>query len=498
MSKRYRASLPLVCVLTLTCALTLTAIATAGEPDLEAALKEVLGQKNWYGIYLKGEKTGYALTEVVETKAGEEPAVQFRMRARIKITALGQKQDLRVDESRVFLRTGPLHSVSSRFWTQASDVEATAVVQGAKLLLTTRMGALRKQKELPATKESLADALAADRLTEPDAKIGDTITIRQFEPTLQKEIEAVLTLKQRKRITFNGVPTAVSVIEAKLAGLGVSTDTFVDEKGTVLEMTVEGMFNLRLEPEKQAKDIRYSSDLIRMGCVRLDPAPKRVAQIRRLRLQITGITDRKLLVDDGRQKWTAQADGSHVVDSRAPAFDGTKAATLPVDAKKFAQELAATTFVQSDDARVQKLAATIVGNERNSYAAARKIGRWVYRNLKKVGTAALSNAVETLASKSGDCTEHTVLFVALARAAGIPAREVAGVTAIERGEGLYYHAWPEVWVGEWVAMDPTLGQDMADATHIKFAVGGAEQLFRITALFGRIEARIVPDAPAKK
>ena len=22
----------------------------------------------------------------------------------------------------------------------------------------------------------------------------------------------------------------------------------------------------------------------------------------------------------------------------------------------------------------------------------------------------------------------------------------------------YYHAWPEVWLGEWVAVDPTLGQ----------------------------------------
>ena len=83
-----------------------------------------------------------------------------------------------------------------------------------------------------------------------------------------------------------------------------------------------------------------------------------------------------------------------------------------------------------------------------------------------------------------------------ARAAGIPAREVAGVTAIDRGEGLYYHAWPEVWVGEWIALDPTLGQDAADATHIKFAVGGADQLFRIIALFGKIKAKVVKEAAA--
>ena len=166
-----------------------------------------------------------------------------------------------------------------------------------------------------------------------------------------------------------------------------------------------------------------------------------------------------------------------------------------MDRAKFAEELAPTIFVQSDDARVKALAARIVGGERDSHQAALKINRWLYKNIRKVGTAALSNAVETLESREGDCTEHTVLFVALARAAGIPAREVAGVTAIERGEGLYYHAWPEVWVGQWVAMDPTLGQDVADATHIKFAEGGADQLFRIIALFGRIQAKILGPEP---
>jgi transglutaminase-like putative cysteine protease len=132
-----------------------------------------------------------------------------------------------------------------------------------------------------------------------------------------------------------------------------------------------------------------------------------------------------------------------------------------------------------------------VGDETDAFQAAKRICRWVDTNIRDVGTAALSNAVETLKSRQGDCTEHTVLFVALARAVGIPARECAGIVAIEGGEGLYYHAWPEVWVGEWVAMDPTLHQIVADATHLKFAHGGAEQLTRIIGLFGRLKAKVL-------
>ncbi len=39
----------------------------------------------------------------------------------------------------------------------------------------------------------------------------------------------------------------------------------------------------------------------------------------------------------------------------------------------------------------------------------------------------IPNALEVLESKKGDCNEHTVLFNALARAAGIPAKTAVGV-----------------------------------------------------------------------
>ena len=79
------------------------------------------------------------------------------------------------------------------------------------------------------------------------------------------------------------------------------------------------------------------------------------------------------------------------------------------------------------------------------------------------------SSLTALESLSGDCTEHTVLFIALARAAGIPARICSGVTFAK--DAFYYHFWPEVYVGTWVQMDPTLGQNIADATHIQ--LGGS-------------------------
>ncbi len=84
----------------------------------------------------------------------------------------------------------------------------------------------------------------------------------------------------------------------------------------------------------------------------------------------------------------------------------------------------------------------------------------------------------------GDCNEHTILTVALARAAGLPARICAGIVYLNGSFG--YHAWPMIWAGEWVAMDPTFSQYIADGTHIILATGDLESQYVVNSAIGRL------------
>ncbi|VAX23565.1 hypothetical protein MNBD_NITROSPINAE03-160 [hydrothermal vent metagenome] len=93
-------------------------------------------------------------------------------------------------------------------------------------------------------------------------------------------------------------------------------------------------------------------------------------------------------------------------------------------------------------------------------------------------------------SKQGECQSHTNLFTAFARSVGVPARVASGLVYSEKNEGFLYHAWPEVYVGEWVAMDPTLGQDVADATHIKLVGGEIENQIQLIQYIGRISITV--------
>lgn len=145
-------------------------------------------------------------------------------------------------------------------------------------------------------------------------------------------------------------------------------------------------------------------------------------------------------------------------------------------------------LLQSDDPAIVALAGQLTEGSRDAWEAAMAICRYVDVAVEGVPTVSLPSAVEVLDSMRGDCNEHTALFVALARAAGIPAVVCNGIVYMDNGV-FGYHAWPAVWVGEWVAMEPTFGMVLADATHIILAMGSLEDQYTINAVIGRLSVR---------
>jgi hypothetical protein len=150
-----------------------------------------------------------------------------------------------------------------------------------------------------------------------------------------------------------------------------------------------------------------------------------------------------------------------------------------------ARELAASPLIQVDDPRIRAKALEITNATDDPSEAARVLEQWVYRSVRKEIVPSVPSAVQVLEALRGDCNEHTVLYIALARAIGLPARSAVGLVNV-RGR-FYYHAWPEVWLNDaWVAVDPTLGQFPADASHVRFLVGGLARQVELIRLIGRL------------
>jgi transglutaminase-like putative cysteine protease len=130
--------------------------------------------------------------------------------------------------------------------------------------------------------------------------------------------------------------------------------------------------------------------------------------------------------------------------------------------------LQSTPLAPVDNPRLRDLAGQITAGQTDSYQAALAVSHWVYQNLQKVEShPSPINALQILDQMRGDCSEHALLAAALCRAAGIPARMVTGLAA-QRNK-VYYHAWLEVYVGEWVELDPTWKENLVDAGHLRLA-----------------------------
>lgn len=156
---------------------------------------------------------------------------------------------------------------------------------------------------------------------------------------------------------------------------------------------------------------------------------------------------------------------------------------------RFAAELAEEPLLQVSDREITALAVRIAGNSRDPAIVAERINRWVHDSLQKKITISVPSAVQVLRARSGDCNEHTQLYVALARAAGIPARISTGLAFVN--DRFYYHAWPEVRLRDWVAVDPTFGQFPADAAHLRFVRGGLAQQGELLRLVGSLKIEVL-------
>ena len=205
-----------------------------------------------------------------------------------------------------------------------------------------------------------------------------------------------------------------------------------------------------------------------------------------LRFKLTGVELSGFQLDGGRQ--TLRGDTLIV---RREDWDAVEPDySLPYKLMDLREELEAEPLIQSDDPRILEEARRTVGRwTRGPKTAAGRLTTRVDQMLSKSVTFSVPSALQVLDSRQGDCNEHTVLYVAMARAVGLPARTAVGLVYLNGS--FFYHAWPEVWLGEWVAVDPTFGQYPADASHIRFVVGGLAQQVEIIRLIGRLNIEVL-------
>jgi hypothetical protein len=269
---------------------------------------------------------------------------------------------------------------------------------------------------------------------------------------------------------------------------GLVAHAWIDAEGRVLREEAGMGLELRAEPRAVAlADIEAAAplDLALATQVPLEGAIAHPRDRARLTLRVRGEAAARIPDDPPRQR---MRDGVlRIVREElpaAPAPDGP----LP------ARWIAPSPFIESDDPDIVSRAREIAGPDGEPLVRARRLLTWVHGHVLPEPAMTVPSAREVLRTRRGDCNEHAVLLAALARAAGIPARVVAGL--VDTGDGFAWHAWNELWVGEWLTADAVFDQLPADATHVKLVEGGPERHLELAELVGKLAFAVVEDGPS--
>jgi hypothetical protein len=445
-----------------------------------------------YGIYVGDKKAGWEVDEVRLGKRDGKEAALLTTQAHLAVTVDGAKTVVE-DQTTVYYDLegdGEVLFAEQRTTEDGQETVRTAVRKGDGLVQTTQVGERKTERKLPRPKATLG---LARRLEDwlKTAKKGDVFDNWTAEWDQDAvDVKETYTFKEKRTITWGGVETEVFVVQTVSQGAKFDGQLLADARPLVGKV---GVLEMRMEKEPLAKKLDDDVDLLAATSIPVDKDIGRGSHIEKLTLEVTGLGDYPL-PESARQK-IASRKGEAVVLEMTRDRPADKPAPLTEAERK--ENLRATTAMQVEDAKIKDLAREIVGDEKDPIKTATLIEKWVYKNLRKAYDANAEDALTVLENKAGDCTEHTLLFTTLARAAGVPAREVGGVVYVGGDKPSFgWHAWAEIHDGtQWVTVDPTFNQVRIDPTHIKFSEGSEDQAYLNVA--GKLKVKVL-DVEKKK
>jgi transglutaminase-like putative cysteine protease len=453
----------------------------------------------YYAVRLAGDQVGYASTTL--DTLGDTLRMTDILVLEVSVLGTVQRTQARTD---VLLTRGlRLRSFTAALLAEDAQFEATGRVDGDSALILDIAGAAGPQtRRVPLTGPLvLPQLLPLELALGGELHLGRSYTTSVFDPVLLRSRSSTITVAAESTFTFADsavldtasgrfLPVITDTVRAwrlREAQGDVPVDAWVDRHGQVVRLVSPTGFQVeRTAFEIAYENFRRSATLEQTprgaGLIRQTAIASRVPltpeSLARLRLRLGGLPLEELDLSSDRQRLVGDTLTIRRDESAALRASYRLPATLPA-LRPF---LEPEPLVQSDDPRLQAQARQIVGRTRRPDAAAELLTRWVHEHLQEEVTLGVPSALDVYASRRGDCNEHAVLFVALARAVGLPARTAAGLVYLDGS--FYYHAWAEVYLGQWVAVDPTLGQFPADASHVRFTIGGLARQLELIRLIG--------------
>ena len=441
----------------------------------------------WRGVYYRGEKIGFTVSQTVQKDEGFE----LEEDGRLQMSLLGATTAATIRTTAHVDKNFTLHAFEFSLDPGTGPVEVRGRIDGLRLTLDVKTPSgtrseVRELEEPPALSLNISRRLANGGLV-----VGARHQWTIFDPATLRNSKVNVEVGRRELVRGAGA-TPIPAFRVEMEFAGLRTSSWITDTGEVVrEESPLGLITVRETADSaraMAVSRRMQVDLLQAAAVepRMRTPIAEPRDVRLMRIRIGGADLSTADLDGGAQRLK-----DDVLELRDP--QGLKAERADPDVARY---LAPEAFIESDAPEIVAEAVGAVRGVTGNRARAERLTRYVNALLDKKPTVSLPSAREVLRTKVGDCNEHTALYVAMARALDIPSRIAVGLVYIHGA--FYYHAWPEVYIddpstgsgrpamGLWLPVDPTLNEFPADATHLRLARGGLDKQTAILPLIGRL------------
>lgn len=456
-------------------------------PDEHETLKET-----WELVLLGGAKVGHGHLKTREIEENGEKLHELTSVHEFSIQRLGQTVEQRIENTSIESPDGQVVRFVTKQTTGPSATTIKGHRRGDKILMETIT--LGKTQSTSIEWDATWGGFFADQqsLERQPMKPGETRTLRALNPvTAQADETELKAIGLETTKLLSGEPELLR-IESTLnaAGATFKSILWTDAKGQALKMTVLG---LQLETYRTTKTVALGPveavevDLGERTIVKVKhrlPEPHKTKQIV-YRARLADGNPAETFANCPSQSVRRIDDHTAEIIVRALRPNEITVPTAEASAAKPTEaDVKPNNLIQSDDEVILAMAKEVAADQTDAWIVARTFEKYVDDLVTtKTFSQAIASAADVARSREGDCTEHAVLFAALCRARGIPARVAIGLVYVGREGGFAYHMWNEVWIkDQWIPMDATRGMGGIGAAHVKIADSDLSSASPVSAL----------------
>jgi len=461
-------------------------VAPALRPRLDVS-RVTRSENAWMGLFFGNRRVGFIHWTTSPDTRNEDAGFRLDVLARMTMPLFGQSASLSLNGHA--WQSGYYGLRDFNFTVHAGDNEMRieGAVANDTLDAHVQAGEDSYPLKIPVKHELLlGGGMGLGSMSMPVLEPGQSATIDTFDPSTMGVAPAKIEALEAQTITVGGKPVPTIVMATTVAG--TTTKAWVTKEQEVVRAeTSFGITVQKITAEEAVAPLPpgEEADLLRVVAIKPEgmlPSP----DARRMVVRFSGVPEDRMPPDTPVQR---RKEDEWTIVEPDPARRAQEAE--PITGPDVEKYLGSDAFITSDNEKIKALARETCGDTQDDWEKAVRLLGWVYENLQKKRVLSMPNALEVLRAREGDCNEHAVLFTALLRAAGIPARVAIGLAWSTEMQAFGYHAWTEAYVQRWLPMDPTFGERAADATHIKLLDGSIEDWPRLLGYVGSLRIEVL-------